>query len=136
MALLNVPIYIVQGEDWTNTWIFASPDPSGQGNLANMVYYNFTGASLRMMVRATQDPSSAVILNVLASGTLAFTSAQSPGGPAAPAFTNAIVVTIPKAASLGLQFGSYYHDLFVDWMGGTSTQMLAGPFEIAASGTR
>lgn len=137
MALLDQDLSIAQGEDWSLTWVWASPDPSGQGNLANAVYYDFTGCLARLQVRETQSSSALLLLALpLSGGGITFSSVAMAGGPPAPATPNAFTVTIPKATSLALPVGEFYYDMFIDWTNGTSTAMLQGQFVIAPTVTR
>lgn len=128
-----------QGEDRTyGPFIFASADPSGLNNVGSQVYYNFTGAHARMQVRQNEDSGSAEILALTdsAGGGIVFSSAQTPGGPVAPATHNAITVTIPKATSLTLAPGVYYFELFVDWASGLSQVFISGTFTVLPTVTR
>lgn len=139
MALLNVDLSVTQGEDWNGSWVWASPDPSGEGDLAEQVYFDFTACGARMVVRVGESATSLSLLGLTAGSGIVFSSIQADGGPAAPPYPNAFTVAITKAQSLALNngnAGSFFYDLFVDWTDGTSTCFLQGGFVVVPSVTR
>lgn len=136
LALLNVDLAVTQGEDWSNTWLWANPDPSGQGNLLDIVWLNLAGCAARMTVRAQDNRASAAIFTLTsAGGNIVFSSATIAGATAAPVAANAFSVSIPKALSLAQTPGQYYYDLFVDFPANTSTCFLKGQFELTGTVT-
>lgn len=136
LALLDTDLSVEQGSDWNLSWVWASPDPSGEGNLANAAYYNLTGCGARMQVHETEAADSTLLAAYTLGSGIALASLQLMGGPAVPSYPNGFTVTIPKADSIAMPEGEYYYDLFIDWTDGTSTAFLKGIFIVTPTGTR
>jgi len=144
MALYECTLAVEQGADWTQSFTIASPDPSGLNAWDQMVYYNFTGAQVRMQVRQSFDATSTQYLILTSSPAAGITlqSMAAPDGPAAPAFNNTVTVTITAAQSLAIPAGENWYDAFVDWGSGgtggagTHTRLLNGSFQVVQSNTR
>jgi hypothetical protein len=142
MSLAIQTLGIEQGADWAEQFTFASPDPSGLNQWDQMVYYNFTGAAVRLQVRQSFDNTSLQLFVLSVGAGVTLQSVGIPDGPAAPAFNNTIAVSIPAAQSLTVPAGEYWYDMFVDWGSGgtggagTHTRMLSGNFQVIQTITR
>jgi hypothetical protein len=136
MAIQVQDIVAIQGEDFSDYWVLATQDPSPIPSLANQVYFNFTGYSMRMQIRQLEDPTSMLLLSLGLGTGLTFASLVGENGPPAPAFNNTVVITLTKAQTLALPAGEWFYDLFLDAPGGTSLEFLAGRFIVQASVTR
>jgi hypothetical protein len=122
---------VEQGQDWTQSYTFASSDPSGLNQFDQIAYYDFAGCNVRMAVRQSFDATSAVLLSLSTSTSgLVLQSLQAPDGPPAPAFSNTVTVTVTAAQSLVMPAGEYWYDMFVDWPSGLHTRLMSGNFQV------
>ncbi len=139
---LNTKIEILQGVDFSQTFLFFSPPADGSRDPADLVPLSFAGASAaRLMVKPSSDASATAILSLTIGGSsgLAWTSGTVVPGPAVPAYYNGIIITVTKAASLaanGAVAISAYYDLLVDWADGSTTCLMRGTFNLAPTCTR
>ena len=114
------PIKIVQGETWQRSFYFAYSIPAAPGVPATpLTYYDLTGCTVRMSVRAARSSSAKQYVYastetgeiVLASGVVA--GVASPGPPGSP---NGYTVTLLNQQTLALPDSlDGYYDVFVDF---------------------
>lgn len=142
MSLVVQTLAVEQGADWVESFTFSSPDPSGLNQWDQQVYYNFTGASVRMQVRQSADPTSTELLALATGGSgIVLQQLAAPDGPTVTA-NNTIQVTITAAQSLAITAGEYWYDMFVDWGSGgsggsgTHTRMMSGNFQVITTYSR
>jgi hypothetical protein len=133
MPLQNYDLQVDQNCDWSISFVFASPDPSGLGNVANAVYYNLSGTTLSMDVRETDNASSAILLALTLGAGLTLYTGTLPGGlPVAPANPNGFSITITNAQSSSIPPGVYAFDV-IGTSGGLKTCYLKGSFTLRAT---
>ncbi len=138
-TLTNTKIEILQGVDFSETFLFFNPPANGSKEATDLVPVDFTGATARLMVKPSSDASATAILSLTIGDGLTWTSGTIVPGPDVPAYNNGIIVSVTRAQSLAANSTraiTAYYDLLVDWVDGTTTMLARGTFNIAATATR
>jgi hypothetical protein len=138
-------IRIRQNEQFSKPWYFYNPDAVGvyltQGGDNNLVPRDFTGATLKLEVRQTEQSTSTLLdtygtatgeMVLAGSGIQNFPSANP---PAVPAYNNGYILTIPGARSLSLPSGVYFFDVLIT-VAGINDYIMGGRFTVEATQTR
>jgi hypothetical protein len=127
-------LVVEQNSQLVESWLFFNSTASG--NPGDYVPYDFTGATLKMQVRETEDVASSLLATFgTGTGEIVFISGTTNPGPAAPSYNNGFQLTIVAATSAGIAAGSYWYDLFM-YVSGIPTRILAGAFTVVATQTR
>jgi len=137
MTWVNENLVVEQGSQLVKSWLFFNDGGAeSMGNPADYVPFDFTGATLKMQVRQTEDATSTLIVEFgTATGEFVFISGTIVPGPPAPSYNNGYRLTIVAATSLALPKGNYWFDIFMT-QGGVPIRIDAGTFEVVATQTR
>jgi len=142
---------VEQNADYARSWFFYDADAAGlylaMGGDNNLVPHDFTGASLKMQVRQTEQPTSTLIDTYsTATGEITLVGANAQnfiGGnglasanpPAIPAYNNGFKLAITGARLAALNAGKYFFDVLVT-VAGVNDYIFGGRFEVVARQTR
>jgi len=151
MTWAQLDLLVEQNADFTKSWYFYDADAAGlyvaMGDESKLVPHNFTGATLKMQVRAGEEATSTLIdtygtatgeITLVGSGVQNFIGANglpAANPPAAPAYNNGVRLAISATRLSALAAGKYFFDL-LDTVGGVNDYIFAGRFEVVARQTR
>ena len=147
----QLDLVVEQNADFFRSWFFYDADAGGlyvaMGGDNLLVPHDFTGASLKMQVRQTEQSTSTLLdtyatgtgeLALLGAGQQNFVAANglpSANPPAAPAYNNGLSLSIPAARTAALNAGIFYFDLLIT-VAGVNDYIFGGRYEVVARQTR
>lgn len=144
-------LVIDQNAQYQRSFYFYDADAAGlylrQGGDNNLVPHDFTGATLKMQVRQTQQATS-TLLDTYSTGTgelvLVGAGVQNwadrygvvmPNPPPIPAYNNGFQLTITGPRAAAIASGIYYYDVLAT-VAGIPDYPMGGRFEVVARQTR
>src|SRR5260221_8372750 len=140
MTWANIDLVVDENSQYVERFLFfdepADAALAAFGNPSDLVPHDFTGATLKMQVRQTEEATSTLIDTYsTATGELVMATGTITPGPAAPGYNNGYTLTVTGPRSLALASGLYYYDLF-ETVAGIPTRITSGTFQVVATQTR
>ena len=129
-AIWVKPIKILQNEDVTRVYGFASLPPAGT-SIQSSTALVLTGMTAKMQVRMNQLTTSTLLLS-LATGGLGLALGSGVTSQGIPVGT--ITITVPYTTTASLPPGEWFYDLAL--YSPQQKYYMQGPFAVAATGTR
>jgi hypothetical protein len=140
VPLQTIPLLVEQNADWGEPYWWFSPglDPvTGQPNLFYAVPYVFTGTAVKMQVRETEAPTSAVILTLAVGSGITLSTGTFAQGPTLASIlaVNGYNMAITNAQTALMPAGKWYYDVL--WTSGAKqTYTQGGDFTVKGTATR
>lgn len=151
MTWAQLDLVVEQNAQYVRSQYFYDGDAAGlyvaMGDESKLVPHNFTGATLKMQVRQTEEATSTLIdtygtatgeIALAGNGVQNFIGANglpAANPPAAPAYNNGFTLTITAARLAALAAGKYFYDLLIT-VAGVNDYIYEGTFTVVARQTR
>jgi hypothetical protein len=130
VSLFTGEILVVQNEDYSHTWGFATADPSGI--LALAVPISFAGSTAKLQVREGPAATSTELLALSTASGIVLAGPTTISGVSC----GTITIAIANAVTAALLAGAWFYDLFVITASGQQTCFMQGSFMVVPTVTR